>query len=164
MEVEGRMIKQDACEVVVEVGEGSSSETPEEYLDHLQRLQAEFTNYRRRTKREKDELSAIAKGELIKRLLPVIDNIRRAADSTYGDNGRVSEAVVLIHRELEGILKEEGLERIRAKDARFDPTFHEAMMIELAEDEHRDRVLEELEAGYLFRGRLLRPSKVKVGK
>ena len=84
------MMKQDACEVVVEIGEEPSSKTPkeqgsaEEYLDHLQRLQAEFINYKRRAKREKDELSTITKGEVISRLLPVIDNMQRASEQGQG--------------------------------------------------------------------------------
>jgi len=146
-------------EEVEETQEGSA----EEYLDHLQRVQAEFINYKRRVEREKEEFSNFVKGELIKRLFPVIDNMRRAAASANGDNGGVSEAVVMIHQALADILRDEGLECVASEDEPFDPEVHEAVLAEEVGDTHRGRVLEELETGYLFRGRLLRPSKVKVG-
>lgn len=141
----------------------SQEESAEEYLDHLQRVQAEFTNYKKRIEREMGDLAGFAKGELVRRLFPVIDNMRRASENMSGSNGSLSEAVAMIYRELADILQDEGLECVASEGEPFDPEVHEAVLAEEAGDTHRGRVLEELEAGYMFRGRLLRPSKVKVG-
>ena len=149
--------------VTAETTEESQEASTEEYLDHLQRVQAEFINYKKRVEREMEDLAGFAKGELVRRLFPVVDNMRRASENVSGDNGSMSEAVAMIYRELTDILQNEGLECVASEGEPFDPEVHEAVLAEEVGDTHRGRVLAELETGYIFRGRLLRPSKVKVG-
>jgi len=136
----------------------------EEYLDHLQRLQSEFSNYKKRVDKEREELFSTAKGELVLKLLPVLDDLERMLDH-YEEYGECNcDAVKLIYQNLVKILTDEGLEKIAAVGEQFDPEFHEAVGVEETDSEQEDLVLEEWQKGYLFGGKLLRPSRVKVGK
>jgi molecular chaperone GrpE len=110
-------------------GDGTSSPPAAEhdYLADLQRLQAEFDNYRKRVMRERTEVAGRAKARFVEGLLPVIDNFERAI--AHGEGG---EGVRLVLRELEGVLAAEGIEEIVAEGQPFDPRFHEA--VESVED------------------------------
>ena len=136
----------------------------EEYLDHLRRLQSEFSNYKKRVDKEREELSSTVKGKLVLKLLPVLDNFERMLDHYHKSGECNCDAVELIYQNLVKILTEEGLESIKAVGEKFDPSFHEAVSIEETDSDNEDIVLEEWQKGYLFDGKLLRPSRVKVGK
>jgi len=134
-----------------------------EYLDHLQRLQAEFSNYRKRVENEKKEWSAFVKAELIRTLLPVYDDLARLLD--HSDKPCSVEAVGLIQRNLKKVLEEQGLQEIEAVGTRFDPQVHEALEVQEVDDPSQEgHVLDEWQKGFSLNGRLLRPSRVKVGK
>ncbi|MBN1893002.1 nucleotide exchange factor GrpE [bacterium] len=134
-----------------------------EYLEHLQRLQAEFSNYRKRVENEKREWSAFVKAELIRTLLPVYDDLARLLD--HSDKPCSVEAVGLIQKNMKKVLEEQGLEEIDAVGTCFDPQVHEALEVEEVDDPSKeDQVLGEWQKGYRLNGRLLRPSRVKVGK
>lgn len=144
------------------------AEKPEEdltqkYLQQLQMLQAEFQNYKKRVEREKKEISRYIKGDFIRKLLPVIDDLDRSLQNH--EDEKEFEGFRLINEKLMLILKEEGLEEVAAGGNDFDPNYHDALYTQEVEDEADDgKVLEEWEKGYFFQGTLLRPSKVKVGK
>ena len=122
-----------------------------EYLDTLQRLQAEFENYQKRVSKEQINFMKYAKEELILKLLDVVDNFERA-------NVR-DEGVKLIEKQFKNILKQEGVSEVEAKT--FDPNFHEAILTEEC-DKKEGVVLEVLQKGYKLHDKVIRPTKVKV--
>ena len=143
---------------------GKEKESLEE---QLLRLQADFDNFRKRTRQEKETLVALANAELVKVLLPVVDNLSRGINFGQGDASSKEafvEGMQMILRQLTSLLATAGLEEIEAMGKDFDPNFHEAVMQESAGEENCGKVTAELQKGYLFGGRLLRPVMVKVGE
>ena len=141
-----------------ERGEGNK------YLGQLQRLQAEFMNYKKRVERERLELSDLFKSELAGSLLPVIDDFDRMLNHSDYENSEFLNGVKLIYQKLFEALKEQGLKPIEAVGQKFDPCFHEAVLTEKSENGEDEIVTEEWRKGYLFNDRLLRPAQVKVLK
>lgn len=123
------------------------------------RLLADMENMRRRLQREREEVWQVAVADCLTKLLPVLDNLQRAVaalpDSTWG------QGVVLVARQLEEVLSKIGLEPIAAVGP-FDPQYHEAIMQDAESPEPENTITAVLERGYLFKGRVVRPSKVKV--
>ena len=135
-----------------------------EYLDHLQRLQAEFANYRKRAQREILEAYDYAKAQLICKLLPVVDDLERAIESLDSgcDNDEALKGVRLIYGKLKSTLQAEGLETIECKGKRFDPNFHEAVVVTKTSEGTEGEIVKDFQKGYTFKGKLVRPSKVEV--
>lgn len=134
-----------------------------ELENRLLRLQAEFANYRRRTERERLEQAVRAEANFVDPLLPVLDNFERALASlpTEADVSWV-QGVQLVYKQLLDVLGQQGLERINCEQP-FDPNIHEAVMREVCGDDVADgTILQELQPGFLYQGKLLRPSMVKV--
>ncbi len=132
-------------------------------LDRLARTQAEFENARRRALKEQQEFRDYAAADAIKSLLPVVDSFERAL-RVKSEAGEFRSGVELIYKQLQDALSRLGVSAVPAKGEPFDPRFHEAIeMVETTEvpDHH---VLEELQRGYKFKDRLLRPAMVKVAK
>jgi|SRR5579871_1149301 molecular chaperone GrpE len=132
-------------------------------LDRLARMQAEFDNARKRAAREQQEFRDFAAADAIKSLLPVIDSFDRALQSK-SQPGDFRSGIELIYKQLQDTLAKLGVQPIRAKGEPFDPRFHEAIeMVETTEapDHH---VFEELQRGYKYKDRLLRPAMVRVAK
>jgi molecular chaperone GrpE len=135
----------------------------DELMQTLVRRQADFENYRKRVERERQEESRRAASRLIESLLPVVDGFERALrsheDPAYEEYHKGLE---LIYRQLLDVLARQGLERIQAAGKPFDPNFHQA--IERVETrEHADgTVVSVLQDGFVFHGRVLRPSIVRV--
>jgi molecular chaperone GrpE len=127
----------------------------------LQRRQAEFENYRRRIEREKKEVFEYASMDVVKNLLPILDDFERALKVESADK-EYARGMELIHKRLDGLLHKLGLEPISTAGAAFNAHLHDAVdMVET--DEHADQtILDEYERGYNFKGRLLRPARVKV--
>ena len=138
----------------------------EELTQQLMRLQADFDNYRKRSRRDLQEGIIRANEELVRQLLPVLDNLERAlAVDSDASAASIREGVQLVYRQFLDILSKEGLEPIEALGEDFDPTLHEAVMVETVEDpEMENRILQEFQKGYTFRERVLRAAVVKVGK
>lgn len=134
------------------------------YLDDLQRLKAEFENYRKRMAREQTAMLERASASVVERLLPVLDNFQLAllaADRTK-DYESMVRGVELVYSELYDLLEKEGLERIDALNQPFDPEVHEAVM--RAEGEGDELIcVDEMRPGYKIGGRVVRPAMVKVG-
>jgi molecular chaperone GrpE len=134
------------------------------HYDRLLRVTAEYDNYRRRTERERRELTEQATGDLLGDLLPVVDDLERALDADAADGDAYRRGVEIIHKQLLDVMARRGVAPIEAVGTDFDPTLHQAVMHEPS-DGHRDgEVVEELRRGYTLRQRLLRPSMVKVAK
>jgi molecular chaperone GrpE len=128
----------------------------DEYLDSLQRLKAEFDNYRKRVARDQQELVARAAERLVKDLLPVLDDLERA----LAHEGDMEEGVKLIHRALADALAKEGLTPIDT-DGKFDPHTQEALLSQPS-DEEEGTVIQVLQKGYKLGDRVLRPARVVV--
>jgi molecular chaperone GrpE len=133
----------------------------DEYLDRLQRLKAEFDNYRKRAARDRESLVAHAHERLAKELLPVLDDLERALEAAAEhEEARLEEGVRLVHRELSRVLEREGLVEIET-DGQFDPHVHEALVSQPSEAEEGS-VIEVLQKGYRLGDRVLRPARVVV--
>jgi molecular chaperone GrpE len=137
-----------------------------EYLEHLQRLQAEFDNYRKRILREQTRAVEMASEPLARRLLEVLDEFDLAlmAAERRPDFEQFLHGVELVYAKLLDILRAEGLERIEAEGKPFDPERHEAVVAVEQEDTEPGMVVDIVRAGYELRGKVLRPAMVKVAK
>lgn len=141
------------------VGNGAGAEEIERsYLQDLQRLQADFENYRKRMMRAQSEIGARAGAHLLERLLPVLDNFDRALEH------EPSPGIEMVRRELMEVLRSEGLERIEAGGAPFDPHVHEAVESHEQPGVDEPTVTAVHRAGYLFKDKVLRPAMVAVAR
>ena len=132
--------------------------------DKYLRTVADLENYKKRAIREKSDIIKYGNQELIKDILPFIDSLDRALEHDTGDVQAFKEGIALIQEQLLSCLKKHGVERIETAGLNFDPNFHEALM-QMESDQHEDnKIVSEMERGYLLNGRLLRPSKVCVCK
>lgn len=138
----------------------------DEANDKFLRLHAEFDNYRKRTIKERIELSKTASEDIIISMLPIVDDLERAIksmESTDGDNSH-GEGVVLIYNKLKNILALKGLEEIKTIDEVFNTDFHEAITnLDVEDEEMKGKVIDVIEKGYLLNGKVIRFAKVVVG-
>jgi molecular chaperone GrpE len=130
----------------------------DDYLDALQRLKAEFDNYRKRVARDQRELAARAHERLIKELVPVLDDLERA----IAHEGDIDEGVRLIHRQLSDSLAKEGLTEI-VTDGKFDPHTQEALLAQPS-DAEEGTILQVLQKGYKLGDLVLRPARVVISQ
>ena len=130
----------------------------DEYLDALQRLKAEFDNYRKRVAREEAARGARASERLVRELVPVLDDLERA----MAHESDIEEGVKLIHRSLAAALAKEGLKEIDTEGT-FDPHTQEALLSQPSEAEE-GTVIEVLQKGYTLGDRVLRPARVVISK
>ena len=135
----------------------------DDYYDRLLRKTAEFDNYRKRTDRERLQLSDAVAADLLQELLPLVDDMERALRAE-GSDERIRKGVELIHKQLLEILRKRGVRPIEALGADFDPHYHMAVAHEPANDRREGEVIEEFRRGYMLGDRLLRPAMVKVAK
>ena len=131
------------------------------YLADLQRVKAEFDNYRKRAARDQEALVARAHERLVFELLPVLDDLGRALDAAEEhEEAKLEEGVRLVHRNLAEALRREGLEEIPV-DGRFDPHVHEALLSQPSEEEE-GAVIDVVQKGYKLGDKVLRPARVVV--
>ncbi|MBQ2009230.1 MAG: nucleotide exchange factor GrpE [Selenomonadaceae bacterium] len=133
-----------------------------EGAERMKRLQADFENFRRRTRQEKEELSNMVVQDFIKELLPMLDNFDRAMAAEATDAAKFQQGVEMIYNQLTEILKNKGMELIDTKDAKFDPNFHQAVMRVENPDLEDEAIAMELQKGYMVKGKVIRPSMVQV--
>ena len=135
----------------------------DEYLQHLQRLQAEFDNYRKRVIREQTSTLELAAEPVMRRLLEVLDEFELALLHAHEDvdRDRFLKGIELVYAKLMDALKSEGLQRIEAEGATFDPNLHEALM-QTGDGSGEPHVAEVFRPGYTLKGRVLRPAGVRV--
>ena len=133
----------------------------DEYLDTLQRLKAEFDNYRKRVARDQQELAARAHERLVRRLVPVLDDLERALEAAADhEEAKLEEGVRLVHRELADALVSEGLAEIPT-EGKFDPHTQEALLAQPS-DAEEGTVIQVLQKGYTLGDRVLRPARVVI--
>lgn len=135
-----------------------------EYLKHLERLQADFDNYKKRQEKKQKEFIEFANERLINNLLSVIDNLERALDSTKNEKDikAIREGINNTLKEFQNILNKEGVKPMQSIGHRFNPYKHEAVM-KIETDKHsEDMVTEEFRKGYYMKSKVLRPAMVKV--
>lgn len=132
--------------------------------DRLLRQAAEFDNYRKRIDRERKELSEYAAIDVLKELLPLIDDFERALQIEAPGAESYRQGLEIIHRGLMEMLRKRGVTQIEAAGTDFDPHIHQAVAYEDAPDRRDGEVIEEFARGYRLGDRLLRPAMVKVAK
>jgi len=138
-------------------------EKAEKYLTNWQRCQADFDNYKKRSEQEKGGVIEFANSALISNLLPIINDLERAFASVPAefDESNWTEGIKLIYNKFKATLEAQGLTEIKAEGEPFDPRLHEAVMQQEGEE---GMVIEETQKGYKFKGKVVRPSLVIVGK
>jgi molecular chaperone GrpE len=136
----------------------------DEYLDSLQRLKAEFDNYRKRSAREQESFAKRANEGLVKELLPILDDLERALEAAEEhEEAKLEEGVRLVHRSLLEVLRKQGLGAIET-DGPFDPHVHEALLAQPGNGAEPGSVLEVMQKGYRLGDRVLRPARVVVAE
>jgi molecular chaperone GrpE len=134
------------------------------YKNQMMRTQADFENYQKRIEKEKSELVDRANEALMCALLETLDGFDKALASLGERNSQDLEGVRMLHDALVSALASNGLERITATSCKFDPRMHEAVMQVQADGHEEGAVVEEIQPGYAFRGRVVRPAKVSVAR
>lgn len=137
-------------------------ETVSQYKDKMQRMQADFENYKKRSEKEKREFVKYANEGLILKVLEAYEDLERALEVKEDKNLR--EGVELIYKKMTKILEDEGVEEIETEHQKFDPYKHEALMTENNEDYENNEIIQDLQKGYTLNSKVIRYSKVKVCK
>jgi molecular chaperone GrpE len=133
----------------------------DELFDRLQRLAAEFDNFRKRNVRERAALSERANERLVKELIPILDDLGRALEAAADhEEAKLEDGVRLVHRALSDVLTKEGLAEIET-DGKFDPHVHEALLSQ-SSDAEEGSVIEVVQKGYKLGDKVLRPARVVV--
>jgi molecular chaperone GrpE len=134
-----------------------------EYKDGWARSQAEFQNYKKRIERDNELTYASMKGDIVKKVLPVLDDLELALQNRPADNAWAN-GIELIVRKLQNMLESEGVKRIEAKGAAFDPNFHEAITHEPSDVVESEHVIDVVRNGYTLGERVIRPATVRVAQ
>ena len=136
----------------------------DQYLDLAQRTRAEFENFQKRNRTEREAERKYAYTPLVRDLLPVIDNLQRALDAARksGDSGPLAQGVAMVESQFLELLKRNGIVSIEAEGKPFDPNLHQAVMQKPSDELEPNSVIQVLEHGFMNHDRVLRPSKVIV--
>lgn len=135
----------------------------DEYLDSLQRMKAEFDNYRKRIERDRQQMTDACQSSLVAQILPVLDGFDAALkNESHRSLEDVLKGYQLLHQSLVSVLEKSGLVRLKLKGEQFDPQTAEAVAIVPHTCAPTDAVIEEVQAGYMFKQKLLRAAKVLV--
>lgn len=126
------------------------------------RLRADFDNFRRRSVKEREELAAVVTQGILTDMLPLLDNFERALLAEGSDLDSFRAGVSMIYKQMQEALAKNGLEVIDTKDKKFDPNFHQAVMRVQDPEKEDDTIEQELQKGYMVKGRVIRPSMVQV--
>lgn len=126
------------------------------------RLRADFDNFRRRSVKEREELAAVVTQGILTDMLPLLDNFERALSAEGSDLDSFRAGVSMIYKQMQEALAKNGLEVIDTKDKKFDPNFHQAVMRVQDPEKEDDTIEQELQKGYMVKGRVIRPSMVQV--
>jgi molecular chaperone GrpE len=135
-----------------------------EHREGWQRAQADFINYKSRVQRDQELMKSVMKGDIIKKFLPVLDDLERALQNRPADSGSWIGGIELIHKKLQSILESEGVTRIEAEGQLFDPNFHEAISHEPNETVESGHVIAVVQNGYMLGDHVIRPALVRVAQ
>lgn len=138
----------------------------ESHLDQWRRTAAEFSNYKKRTERERIEFQKAATAGFIQRLLPALDDLDRAFDNLPAelDGHDWVNGIRLVRQKMNGLLDQEGVEVIDCEGARFDPELHDAITYEESRELDEGQIIDVLQRGYRIGDRILRPAQVRVAR
>ncbi|WAH38536.1 nucleotide exchange factor GrpE [Alicyclobacillus dauci] len=162
VEAEVETIEADAEVTADDAGQDPKDAEIESLQQQLLRVRADFDNFRRRTRQEKEELSQFATRKLLADLLPIVDNFDRALAAEDGADDQLRTGIEMVHRQLTQVLSQHGVEPMKAQGETFDPVRHEAVMQESVDGTEPNVVLQELQKGYMLHDKVLRPAMVKV--
>lgn len=175
---EQEIVEETAEEVQEEVNADSADESneleaqieglkkeKEELTNRMLRVQAEFDNYKRRTLKEREADRKYKAQDMIQELLPVVDNFERALQVEVSEeNKSILEGINMVYRQLLDVFTSQGVSVIETEGADFDPNVHHAVMQIEDDTIEPNKVVEELQKGYLLKDRVIRPAMVKVNK
>ena len=149
-------------EAVVE--EKATNAAAEEYFAQLQRVMADFDNYRKRVTKEKEGLYTIISAELITEFLPVLDTLEKSVMTEVKDESAKAwhDGVVMVYKQFEDVLKKLGAEEIKAEGEKFDPNLHDAVMHVEDDTLEENTITKVLKKGYKLKDRIIRHSMVVV--
>jgi len=145
-----------------EIEKQAETKDIQEHINQVQRIQAEFENYKKRTEKEKELHSDFSKACLIKDLLPILDSFDLAVKALE-ENKDVHQGIKLVHSEFKSLMLKQGLKEIEALGCKLDPFKHEVLQ-QKESNEEDSKVLEEIQKGYMFKDKVLRTSKVIISK
>jgi molecular chaperone GrpE len=134
-----------------------------EYKDSWMRSQAEFQNYKKRIERDNEMMRANMKGDIVKKILPLLDDLERALQNRPADEPWAN-GIELIVRKFQNVLDGEGIKRIEAEGKEFDPNFHEAISNEPNDEVESGHVIAVVQNGYMLGERVIRPALVRVAQ
>lgn len=126
------------------------------------RLRADFDNFRRRSAKEREELASVVTQGVLTDMLPLLDNFERALSAEGSDLESFRSGVSMIYKQMQEALAKNGLEAIETEGKKFDPNFHQAVMRVQDPEKEDDTIEQELQKGYMVKGRVIRPSMVQV--
>ncbi len=158
-------VEEGAKQNAVPISEAQPEVKNEEgYLAQLKRTQADLENLQKRTEAEKVRIVEAANETLVCSLLETLDNFERALSAMKGRSSEDVEGIRMVYEGFVNTLVENGLDRISAVGCQFDPHKHEAVMQAEADASEDGQILEEFQTGYMFKSKVIRPSKVKVAR
>jgi molecular chaperone GrpE len=142
----------------------AEEEKSKEYLTRLKYLQADFENYRKRVEKEVQEAVQRSNEKLVACLIDIMDDLEKAISTgeTTENKDSLLEGIKMIHKNLEKLLEKEGLERLNCVGQLFDPNLHEVLAEVSTKNLQSGTIVEEARKGFMFKGKVLRPSIVKV--
>lgn len=154
--------KQEESEITSDEIITQQEEKIQQYKDKLQRTQADFENFKKRSIKEKQDFVKYANEGLILKILEAYEDLERALE--VDEDKDLREGVELIYKKLTKILKDEGVEPIETEHQKFDPYKHEALLTENNDDYENNEIIQDLQKGYTLNSKVIRYSKVKVCK
>ena len=161
VEAVGEQPQVDVAELMKKLEEAEAKVV--EHRDGWQRAQAEFVNYKNRVQRDAETQRANMKGDIIQKLLPVLDDLELALANRPTDNAWAG-GIELIARKFQSVLESEGVKRMEAEGKPFDPNFHEAISHEPNADVPSEHVIAVVRNGYVIGERVIRPALVRVAQ
>ena len=136
----------------------------EDYYNRLARAQADYENLKRRMNEEREKLTNYAAENLITGILPVLDNFQRALENQKDCSDEFVAGVEMIYKQLQDVLKKDGVEEMNPLGEDFDPNKHEAVIQVESEEYEENKIIEVLRKGYILKDKVIRPAMVKVAK
>jgi molecular chaperone GrpE len=158
IDVEVEIVDEHA--VALEAARKLADDNHERYM----RVQADYDNFRRRSRQEKEDFAKYASVKLIEQLLPIVDNFERAlaASKSAKDFDVLIKGIEMTAKQLDQVLESEGLKSIESVNQPFNPDFHQAIMQVESEDHEEGIIVEEIQKGYTLKDKVIRPAMVKV--
>ncbi|RME06966.1 MAG: nucleotide exchange factor GrpE [Anaerolineae bacterium] len=158
----GEELSPEALQTALEESKAQAAE----YLDGWQRARAEFANYKKRIEREREQMQQNLAGEILKRYLPVVDDLELALKNRpqQGEGASWAEGIELIYRKMLSILEAQGVTPMQAEGQMFDPNLHEAVTRIQSDQHESDQIVEVVQQGYLIGDQVLRPARVVIAE